>query len=56
MAGGGGVELGEHRLLDLHPLGDGLDHEVDIAEALIGGGAVNPGEHLLDLQPVPAQR
>ena len=36
MAGRDGVELGEDGLLDLHPLGDGLDHEVDVAEAVVG--------------------
>ena len=30
------VELGEDRLLDLHPLGHGLDDEVDVAEAVVG--------------------
>ncbi len=35
MAGGDLVELGEHRLLDLDPLGHGLDHEVDVTERLV---------------------
>jgi hypothetical protein len=46
---GGGVELGEHALLDVHTLGHRLDHEVDVAEALIRGRAVDAAEHLLDL-------
>ena len=50
MAGRGGVELGEHGLLDLHPLGHGLDHEVDVAEARVGGGAVDAPEDLRDLR------
>ena len=36
VAGRHGVELGEDGLLDLHPLGHGLDDEVDVAEALVG--------------------
>ena len=28
----GGLELPEHRLLDRHPFGDGLDHEIQRAE------------------------
>ena len=36
-----GVELAEDGLLDLHALGHGLDDEVDVAEALVGGGAVD---------------
>ena len=43
------VELGEHRLLDLHALRHRLDHEVDVAEAVVGGGAFDPPEDLLDL-------
>ncbi len=31
------VELGEDRLLDVHPLGHGLDHDVDVAEPLVVG-------------------
>jgi hypothetical protein len=45
----GGVELGEHGLLDLHPLGHGLDDEVDVAERRIGGRALDPPEDLGDL-------
>ncbi len=45
----GGVQLGEHALLDIHPLGYGLDDEVDVSEALVGGRAVDPAEDLLDL-------
>ena len=43
------VELGEHGLLDLHPLGHGLDHEVHVAEALVLGGAGDAAQHLLEL-------
>ena len=43
------VELGEHGLLDLHPLGHGLDHEVDVAEALVVGRARDAPEELLAL-------
>ena len=49
MAGGGGVELGEDGLLDLHPLGDRLDHEVDVAEAFVLGRPLDPAEDLLEL-------
>ena len=41
------VELGEHGLLDLHLLGDRLDDEVDLAEALVLGGAGDQPEDLL---------
>ena len=41
------VELGEDGLLDLHPLGDRLDDEVDVAEALVLGGARDQPEDLL---------
>ena len=41
------VELGEDGLLDLHPLGDRLDDEVDVAEALVLGGAGDQPEDLL---------
>ena len=50
VAGRGRVELGEDGLLDLDLLRHGLDHEVDVAEVLIGGRAVDPSEHLLDLR------
>ena len=45
-----GVELGEDGLLDLHALGHGLDDEVDVAEALVGGRAVDAPDDLLDLR------
>ena len=38
VAGGGGVDLAEDRLLDRHLLRHRLDHEVDVAELLVGGG------------------
>ena len=50
MTRSGRVELGEHRLLDLHALGHRLDHEVDVAEALVGGRPVDASEDLLDLR------
>src|SRR6185437_2241259 len=49
VARGGGVELGEHALLDVHALGHRLDHEVDVAEGLIRGRAVDAVEDLLSL-------
>ena len=49
MAGRDLVELAEHRLLDLHPLGHGLDHEVHVAEALVLGGAGDAAGDLLEL-------
>ncbi len=49
VAGRGRVELGEHALLDLHPLGHRLDHEVHVAEALVGGAPVDAPEDLLEL-------
>ena len=49
MAGRDLVELGEHGLLDLHPLRHGLDHEVDVAEALVVGGAGDAARDLLEL-------
>jgi hypothetical protein len=42
------VELAVNRLLDLHPLGNGLDHDVDVAELLIGGRADDQGHHLFE--------
>jgi hypothetical protein len=45
----GGVELGEDRLLDLHLLGHRLDHEVHVAERLIGRGALDAPHDFLDL-------
>ncbi len=60
MAGRRRVELGEHRLLDLDPLGNGLDHEVDVAEAVVARRAGDPADDLLRLrcgllgrQPLP---
>ncbi len=50
VAGRGGVELGEHGLLDLDLLRHGLDHEIDVAEVRVGGRAVDAPEHLLDLR------
>jgi hypothetical protein len=49
VAGRHGVELGEDRLLDLHALGHGLHDEVHVAEAVIGGGAMDAAEDLLDV-------
>ena len=49
MAGRDVVELGEHGLLDLHPLRHRLDHEVDVAEALVLGGARDAADDLLEL-------
>src|SRR4051812_39820325 len=40
------VQLSEHRLLDAHALRHRLDHEVDVAEALVLGGAVDTAEEL----------
>ena len=40
------VELGEDGLLDLHPLGGGLDHEVDVAEGRVVGRALDPAHDL----------
>ena len=50
MPGRDRVELGEDRLLDLHALGHGLDDEVDVAEALVGRGAVDAPDDLVDLR------
>src|SRR4051812_26039042 len=49
VAGSDLVELGEHGLLDLHPLGHGLDHEVDVAEALVLGCSGDAAEGRFDL-------
>ena len=46
MAGGGGVDLAEDRLLDRHLLRHRLDHEVDVAELVVGGGAGDQAHHL----------
>ena len=54
MARGDRVELGEDGLLDLHALGHGLDHEVDVAEALVVGRAGDAAEDLLELLRRPA--
>ena len=43
------VQLGEHRLLDLHALGHGLDHEVDVAKAVVVDRAGDAPEDLLEL-------
>ncbi len=43
------VELREDGLLDRHPLGDRLDHEVDVAEALVLRRARDPPDDLLEL-------
>ena len=50
VAGGDRVELAEDGLLDLHALGHRLDDEVDIAEALVAGGAGDAPDDLLDLR------
>src|SRR4051812_9390066 len=50
VAGRDGVELAEHRLLDLHPLRNRLHHEVHVAEALVLGGALDAAEDLLLLR------
>ena len=50
------VELGEHGLLDLDPLGHGLDHEVDVAERLVVGGAGDQAEPALELLGVELAR
>ena len=42
----------EDGLLDLHPLGHGLDDEVDVAEVLVGGGAGDPPDDLA--RPAPS--
>ncbi len=49
MTGRDGVQLSEDLLLDLHPLGYRLDHEVDVAEALIDDRSLDPIDHLLHL-------
>ena len=46
VAGGGGVELAEDGLLDLHLLRHRLDHEVDVAELLVARGAGDQAHHL----------
>ena len=46
VAGRGGVDLAEDRLLDRHLLRHRLDHEVDVAELLVAGGAGDPPHHL----------
>ena len=48
MAGRGRVELAEDRLLDLHLLRHRLDHEVDVAELLVGGRAGDQAHHLVE--------
>ena len=49
MAGRGHVELAEDRSLDVHLLGDRLDHEVDVTEAVVLGRSLDPAEGLLEL-------
>ena len=44
------VELREDALLDLQALGHRLDHEVDLAEAGVGGGALDAREQQLALR------
>ena len=46
MAGRGRVDLAEDRLLDLHLLRDRLDHEVDVGELGVAGGAGDLPHHL----------
>ena len=46
VARGGRVDLAEDRLLDLHLLRHRLDHEVDVAELLVAGGADHVPHHL----------
>ena len=48
-AGRDGVELGEDRVLERQVVLDGLDHEVDVAEALVGVGRRDQAEDPLDL-------
>ncbi len=43
------IQLGEHGLLDRHPLGDRLDHEVHVAEPVVLRGAGDPAHGLLEL-------
>ncbi len=49
MPGRDGVEVLEDGPLDLHPLGDGLDDEVDVAEALVLGRPVDAVDDARDL-------
>ena len=46
MTGGDRVELGENCLLDRHLLRDRFDHEVDVAELVIGDGSGDVGQDL----------
>ena len=48
--GGDRVELAENGMLDRDALGHGLDDEVDVAEVLVGGGAVDAPDDLLHLR------
>ena len=50
MTGDERVELGEDRLLDRHALRHRLDHEVDVAEALVLGRPGDPAEDLTRLR------
>ena len=49
MPGSDHVELVEDRLLHLHFLGHGLDHEVDVAETVVLGRSLDPADDLLEL-------
>src|SRR5215210_1875319 len=49
VAGGGRVEVGEDLVLDLHLLRDGLDDEVDVAEAVVLRRAGDQPERVLEL-------
>src|SRR4051794_27392410 len=49
VAGCRGIEVAEDLLLDVHPLRDGLDHEVDVAQLVVGGRSGDPPEDLADL-------
>ena len=50
MPRGDRVELAEDGMLDRDALGHGLDDEVDVAEGLIGRGAVDAPDDLLDVR------
>ena len=49
MAGRGRIQLLEDLLLDLHFLGDGLDHEIDVAEPLVVGRAADQAHRALEV-------
>ena len=44
-----GIELHEHGLLEIELLGHRLDHEVDVAEAVVAGGRADQGERAGEL-------